>query len=82
MQSRGSLNFTIVAAIALLSMLTMLFIVGMASNNDSGNVAETTTTAPAPVTEETGPNWSWLLLLILVPLTGFVMYYYEVVKGV
>lgn len=82
MQSRGSLNYTIVAIIALMSMLAMLFFVGMASNNDGEDVAETATTASVVATEETGPNWSWLLLLLLVPLTGFVMYYYEVVKGI
>jgi hypothetical protein len=37
--------------------------------------------ADAPVTEQTGMGMSWLGLLLLVPLTGFVMYYYGFVAG-
>ncbi len=49
-------------------------IAGGNNTSDAGQV-------PSPVTEQVDLNWSWFLLLLLIPLTGFAIYYYEFVRG-
>lgn len=80
MKSRGSLNITSVAIIALTLVFALVFCAGLvlASGSEKGAVA--VPTDAAPVTEKTSAGWSWLLLLVLIPMTGLIMYYYGIVR--
>jgi hypothetical protein len=52
------------------------------AGSQAGAIGTTDDAGPVPsmTTEQVGLNWWWFLLLLLIPLTGFVIYYYQVVK--
>jgi len=80
MKSRSSLNITSVAIIALTLVFALVFCAGLVLASGSEKGAVTTPTDAAPITEQTSADWSWLLLLVFIPMTGLVMYHYGIVK--
>jgi hypothetical protein len=42
--------------------------------------AATTPTSGPSETEATNPGWTWILLLLFIPLTGVVIYYFAFVR--
>lgn len=63
-------------------------IADVSASDSAGNQASDSNSAvdtrlvSSPVTEQASINWLWFLMLLFIPLTGLVTYYYGVVKRV
>ncbi len=81
-------NATLVAIVIVVLACTWFFytsLVQPAIGDTGGSLAGGNNTSnagpvPSPVTEQVGLNWWWFLLLLLIPLTGFAIYYYKIVR--
>jgi hypothetical protein len=86
--TRVSIILLIVSILVLSAIAGMAGVTAASPNSSDNSTAENTgisteitnVTLPATATEGTSANWTWLLLLAFIPLSGVVFYYFAFVR--
>jgi uncharacterized membrane protein len=79
--TRVSIILLIISILVLSAMAGMAGVTAASPDSSNKTTAEMTNAGlPATATEGTNANWTWLLLLAFIPLTGIVIYYFAFVR--